>query len=126
MIELFYILACWRITNMIYSDESGPWHVFDYFRAFICRSEMVAKMVQCPLCVSVWVAGILAVLYWLARRPAPFDLVAIWLGMSGGTCLIYITLEIGHKAVERPVAKLNHTYFQSEDGKESFELAQYQ
>lgn len=95
MLDLLYILATWRLTNLIYAQEAGPWHLVERFRLLICRNGMVAEMVKCPLCVSMWAAGGLLAVYRLHWHS-----LARWLAWSGAVCLIYILLDIGHKLMK--------------------------
>ncbi len=105
MIHILYILAVWRLTNLIYA-ESGPFDLFEHFRRLLCRWDMPKKMLGCPLCVSVWCSGCLGLLY-LSGWHWP----AMVLGWSGAVCLLYIILEMGHKATNWSVKKYNHEVF---------------
>lgn len=83
------ILATWRVTNMIWA-EAGPLDMFERFRRFMKRRPVTGALVSCELCLSVWVAfGMLLV-------PKKIVKALAW---SGGTCLIFILLELGWKAV---------------------------
>jgi len=76
------ILATWRASHLI-AAEYGPGDVFLRLRDFLGRSFLGALM-DCFGCVSLWVAAPLA--FFVASRP--FDLVVVWLALSGGAMLI--------------------------------------
>lgn len=79
-------LATYRIARMI-ADEDGPADLFASLRGAVDSDQRtwVGRGLNCPLCVSVWVALVLAmplggrqwVLWWLALSGA-----ATWLYKS--------------------------------------------
>lgn len=99
MIHVLAILATWRLTNMLYA-ESGPFDMFDHFRTFLCRWDMPKKMLKCDLCCSVWVAGLIGLL-WLGG--VYVHQLFYWpiyvLGWSGTVCLIRIGMDMGWRVI---------------------------
>lgn len=87
-------LATWRLSHMI-SREHGPWHIFGKLKTWAGAQyagpvlgwqalTFWGMLFSCPLCLSVWVAGLLylSVLYW----PASWIPIAV-LAVSGISCL---------------------------------------
>ncbi len=87
---LVYALAAYRVTHMLWA-ENGPDDVFDWLRAKagVWFSEAVGKrtatsfwgkLLNCPDCLSVWVA-VAAVALWLLQLWV-LDVLAAWLTVS--------------------------------------------
>jgi hypothetical protein len=53
-------LACWRLTHLI-SAEDGPFDILLKLRQRL-GDGMLGKLMDCPYCVSIWVAMPLALL----------------------------------------------------------------
>lgn len=75
MIELLVVLglATWRISIML-TSESGPYDIFGKLRdAFgihydefsVCKGGNVTAALCCAECTSVWVAGFLALVFFI-------------------------------------------------------------
>ena len=79
---LLATLATWRAAHLV-AAEDGPGDVILRLRARLGRSFFGASM-DCFGCVSLWVAAPLA--FFVASRP--FDLIVVWLALSGGAMLI--------------------------------------
>ena len=104
MFELLCILATWRLTNLVY-NEGGPFDMFDHVRAFLRRWSMPAKMLTCPLCCSVWAAGLVGIFYLLGEYVNALFHWPIYVGgWSGAVCLVYILLDILHKHTSQDVS----------------------
>jgi hypothetical protein len=99
---LVYALAAYRVTHMLWL-ENGPYDVFDWLRAKagIWYSEAVGKrtasiggfwgkLLNCPDCLSVWVA-VVAVALWLLQLWV-LDVLAAWLAVSA-ICVALINKE---------------------------------
>jgi hypothetical protein len=81
------VLAAWRITHLL-AAEDGP---FDLVLK-LCRrlgNGPWGRLMDCPYCVSLWVAAPLAPL--LARDPAGWGLSV--LALSGAVCIIEAGLD---------------------------------
>jgi hypothetical protein len=76
------VLACWRVSHLL-AREDGPWNAVARLRR-AAGGGMLGKMMDCFLCVSVWVAAPLAA--YVAARP--LDWLVAWLAVSGGACLL--------------------------------------
>ena len=97
---LIYILATFRITNLLI-QERGPWDVFGRLRDLIgIRYDDVgqpyalnelARGLVCTWCLSVWVA-----LGWLAVKlllPHHALYLAFSFAISGGALIVHEVLE---------------------------------
>ena len=93
---LIFGLAVWRVTKMI-TEEEGPYMVFYHIRNAVGAEvdgipatwdEMPAsgKLFQCPYCLSVWVALLLSVLFFVNKTL--YTVIAMALFGSGVTALI--------------------------------------
>ena len=92
---LILAFAAWRITSLFYIED-GPGAIFAQFRAWVGvyldeksqrqgKNEL-AKMVNCPACLSVWVAGAVALAYWIL--PALTLWLCLPLALSTGVIVI--------------------------------------
>jgi hypothetical protein len=93
------ILATWRLCHLV-AREDGP---FDLILRLRLRagSGMVARLLDCPYCLSLWVAAPIAA--WQAR-----DLVTgllLWQAISAGSCLLTMAAD-GLVAGASPAAPL--------------------
>jgi len=80
------VLATWRISRLV-AKEDGPFDLVLRARAR-AGTSVLGRLMDCPYCLSVWVA--LPFAGWLTRRvglPAA-DAVPVWLAISGGACLL--------------------------------------
>jgi len=76
------VLAAWRISHLL-ANEDGPSAVMVRLRSRL-GSGSLGRLLDCSLCLSVWVAMPLA--FFVDRE---FPAVAvIWLAISGGACLL--------------------------------------
>jgi len=96
-----------RIMRMLYKD-TGPLGVFDWFRTIL---ETVTYKTgnlndrywywlwyivnsfdtgfNCAYCLSVWVYGALAFLFYISGMATPIHSIIIWLGLSGIFIIAY-------------------------------------
>jgi len=75
-------LATWRVTHLI-AYEDGPWDVISRLRN-IAGSGFWGKLMDCFYCLSLWVSALVT---W-ALQPNRWDVVWVWLGLSGAACLL--------------------------------------
>jgi Protein of unknown function (DUF1360) len=75
-------LATWRVAHLI-SAEDGPLETIVRLRR-TAGDTWAGDLMDCFYCLSLWVAAPLTPL--IARRNR--DLPAIWLGLSGASCLL--------------------------------------
>jgi hypothetical protein len=76
------VLATWRVAHLI-AREDGPFDVVLRLRAR-AGSGTLGQLMDCPYCVSIWVAAPWAV--WIAHGPVEW--IAVWLAISGGASLL--------------------------------------
>ena len=81
------VLAAWRLTHLL-AAEDGPFGLVLKLRERLGHGPW-GQLMDCPYCVSLWVAAPLALL--LARDPAGWALGA--LALSGAVCLIEAGLD---------------------------------
>ena len=79
---LVAVLATWRIARLI-AKEDGP---FDLVLRARTRAGggMVGKLMDCPYCLSLWIAAPAAL--GIARTPVAW--IYAWLAISGGACFL--------------------------------------
>jgi Protein of unknown function (DUF1360) len=75
-------LATWRVTHLL-AEEDGPGDVIVRLRMRV-GDGIVAQLMDCFECTSVWVAAPLT--FAVAERPGSAPLV--WLALSGSACLL--------------------------------------
>jgi hypothetical protein len=75
-------LAAWRVTHLL-AAEDGPGDVMVRLRRRV-GDGMVAQLMDCFDCTSVWVAAPLT--FAVTQRPRSAPLV--WLALSGSACLL--------------------------------------
>jgi hypothetical protein len=75
-------LATWRVASLL-TREEGPYRLFSRLRGGP-DVRGLRRALHCLYCSSVWVAAPLAgfVAPWSARS------IVIWVGLSGGACLL--------------------------------------
>lgn len=80
------ILAVWRATVMVTEDE-GPFSVFARLRDHLdpYQKTWVGRGINCPWCVSWWVALVAATWLWYFGFIALPTLPLWWFGLSGGS-----------------------------------------
>ena len=93
MLDLFVqSLALARLLRLL-TEEEGPWKILEKFRAAIGinayggydENRMLAGLFSCFLCLSIWVAPIVTILY-----VTPYTQWIVWcLAVSQTGCLIY-------------------------------------
>lgn len=93
---IIFILAIYRISFML-AHEDGPFRIFDRLRQItgVYRNKypknMIAGVLECPLCLSVWLAFATTVVYWYNED------ITVWLALpfalSGGAVWM---IQYGH------------------------------
>ena len=79
------VLATYRIARMI-AREDGPFDVFMRIRDQFPQEYWIGRGLNCVLCLSFWIslpAALLAGLPWHIG----------WMGVAGGTMVLFIYLE---------------------------------
>jgi uncharacterized protein DUF1360 len=76
------VLATWRVSHLI-AQEDGPFDVIVRLRSR-AGDGVLGKLMDCPYCLSLWIAAPLALL--LAREPGAWCVA--WLAISGGSSLL--------------------------------------
>ena len=76
------VLATWRVSHLI-AYEDGPFDAIVRLRAR-AGDGVVGKLMDCPYCLSLWIAAPLALL--LAGEPVAWGIA--WLAISGGSSLL--------------------------------------
>jgi hypothetical protein len=84
------ILATWRVSHLL-AREDGPFHLLARLRARL-GNGLFGTLMDCFACLSLWIAAPIAYLVSHDWR----TWVLLWLGLSGGACLI-------ERASEKPV-----------------------
>jgi len=75
-------LATWRLTHLL-AREDGPADVVVLLRSRAGGGRL-GRLMDCFLCLSVWVAGPVALLVARTRREA----FLTWIALSGAACLL--------------------------------------
>ena len=98
MLFVLLALATFRLSHMI-AKEKGPWECFDRL-ALALGAEVqkditgreswkgttfLSKLVLCPLCLSVWIGIVLAVVF---VRAGVIDMLLVALAVSGASVMI--------------------------------------
>jgi hypothetical protein len=81
------VLAAWRVTHLL-AAEDGPFDAVLKLRRRL-GTGVWGQLMDCPYCVSLWVAAPLALL--LANDPGGWLLSA--LALSGAVCIIEAALD---------------------------------
>ena len=76
------VLATWRVSHLI-AYEDGPFDAIVRLRAR-AGDGVLGKLMDCPYCLSLWIAAPLALL--LAGQPGAWCVA--WLAISGGSSLL--------------------------------------
>lgn len=76
------ILATWRVSHLI-ASEDGPFDVIVRLR-LRAGNGVLGKLMDCPYCLSLWIAAPLALL--LADGAGAWCVA--WLAISGGSSLL--------------------------------------
>jgi hypothetical protein len=76
------VLATWRVAHLV-AREDGPFDVIVRLR-LRAGAGVVGRLMDCPYCLSLWVAAPFAFL--LARTPLAWG--AAWLAISGAASLL--------------------------------------
>jgi hypothetical protein len=76
------ILITWRVTHLV-SVESGPWRIFEWLRR-AAGTGVVAELLACFYCLSLWIAAPLAVLLGSGWRHR----FLLWPALSAGAILL--------------------------------------
>lgn len=75
-------VATWRVSHLLVAED-GPADLIIRVRTYLGRS-FFGTLMDCFGCVSLWVALPLAL--FVTRQP--FELVVVWLALSGGAMLL--------------------------------------
>lgn len=75
-------LATWRLCHLI-AHEDGPFGAIARLRRLAGSGEL-AHLMDCPYCLSLWIAAPIAVLLAEGWR----DGVLLWLAISAASCLL--------------------------------------
>ena len=79
------VLATWRLSHLV-AREDGPFDIVLRLRAR-AGDGMLGRLMDCPYCLSLWIAAPAALL--LARRlPGLPEWCVAWLAISGGSSLL--------------------------------------
>jgi hypothetical protein len=76
------VLATWRLAHLV-AREDGPFDLVLRVRAR-AGDGMLGRLMDCPYCLSLWIAAPAALL--VDRRLPAW--CALWLAVSGGSCLL--------------------------------------
>ena len=87
------VLATWRVSHLV-ALEDGPFDVIVRLRAR-AGNGVVGRLMDCPYCLSLWVAAPFAFL--IADTALAWG--AAWLAISGGASLL-------ERAVDRPATTM--------------------
>lgn len=84
---LISALAVYRLSGM-FATEVGPGRIFERLRK-VGRNRTLKEGLSCPLCESVWWAGLCVggqyLLGWVSLSEVPFW----WLGVSGFAVVLW-------------------------------------
>ncbi|MHA2265734.1 MAG: DUF1360 domain-containing protein [Candidatus Thorarchaeota archaeon] len=107
---VIYVLAVFRLTHLLWY-ENGPWDVFDWLRAKagikhvgrpiytydgehaghatdkVVPDTFFAQLLDCPLCLSMWLA-VPALVAW-ALNWFWLDVIAVWLALAAVQLLLF-------------------------------------
>jgi len=87
LLVLVIALAAYRLSEMLTWDD-GPWDVFVRLRqmagAGTGRATWLGRLLECPYCSSVWIAGLWA--FWYC--PTWPDALLVGLAASGGAAAL--------------------------------------
>ena len=99
---VIYALAVYRLTHLLVFED-GPFDVFDWLRAKagvyvaivttnppqeqFTADTFLGRLLLCPLCLSVWVAGVAVIAMWL--NLVVCDMIASWLALAGVSVLLF-------------------------------------
>lgn len=72
-------LAVYRVSRMV-AIEEGPFKLFTHIRSLAPAQTWVQRGLECPICISFWVA--LPAAWWLGGD------VLTWLALSGAAVLL--------------------------------------
>ena len=86
---LVAVLATWRIAHLA-AKEDGPFDLIVRART-LAGSGMLGRLMDCPYCLSLWVAAPAA----FALATSPVSWVFSWLAISGGACFMERITEDG-------------------------------
>jgi len=79
---LIAALATWRLAFLL-ARERGPWDIFGRFRRGVGNGA-AGELLKCVKCVGLWVA----IPFAFFVRGDWWELIVIWLALSGVTALI--------------------------------------
>lgn len=100
LVVVLMVLATYRLTRLVVADEFPP--VKTFRERFEARHDnSLGYLVGCPFCVSVYAAGLVTFVTWLALtlfdtfRPGLPVPVLVWAGVAGAVSLLYELLPAG-------------------------------
>lgn len=79
---LLCVLASWRLSHLV-AREDGPFDLVLRLRAR-AGDGMLGRLMDCPYCLSVWIAAPLALLV----TTKPLEWCLAWWAISGGSSLL--------------------------------------
>ena len=79
---LISVLACWRVTHLLYAED-GPGDVLVHLRR-LAGKGFFGKLLDCFLCLSLWVSIPIAVV----TSRGILEGVLHWLAISAGAILL--------------------------------------
>ena len=100
-------LAVWRATHLL-AVEDGPGGLAARLRAAL-GGGFWASLLACFYCLSLWIALPFA----LALGEGAIKSIVLWLGLSGGACLLE---RIGERELPRPI------FYEGDDTEEHHDL----
>lgn len=91
MTWLVFILATlgtYRVARML-TQEDGPFDAFAQLRGRVGQRTWVGRGFHCVLCVSFWVAALVAVLLAATATILWRDVWLVWPGIAGAAVVVY-------------------------------------
>jgi len=82
MLFVLAVLATWRVTHLL-ASEDGPADIIFRVRRPLGEG-FIGSLMDCFKCMSVWVAAPLG----LFVSTNPLNWLVSWLALSGGACLL--------------------------------------
>ena len=79
------VLATWRLSHLV-AREDGPFDLVLRLRAR-AGNGMLGRLMDCPYCLSLWIAAPAALLL-APRLPGLPEWCVAWLAISGGSSLL--------------------------------------
>jgi hypothetical protein len=89
---VFAVFACYRLSELIAIDD-GPGDMFLWLRAKCGAYDIgedsrpvtsLGRFIECPYCLGVWFAAVLALVLW----PIGWMMPVRWLAIAGGQAFL--------------------------------------